>query len=187
VRISDDEERLLEALRQELRLDAFRGGFHDDRGDRRWKEDGVRMVRGWAAVIAPSFDPWTAVAVIDTGAGRRFGAALGTEPREPLGVVELVASEAFDLPANWADPVPEALRSVNLYESGDYDFGWVDGVGYRLFVETPLAEVSFDFSNPTTSDLQGLETALYAAVASAAEHAEHDRLRRFARRYTTRG
>ena len=74
VRIDDDEQRLLEALRQELRLDAFRVGFHDDRDDRGWKEDGVRMVRGWAAVIAPSFDPWAAVAVIDTGAGRRFGA-----------------------------------------------------------------------------------------------------------------
>ena len=47
-----------------------------------------------------------AVAVIDTGAGRRFGAALGTERRPTDGVIESVVSEAFDLPRKLGRPGP---------------------------------------------------------------------------------
>lgn len=174
----DVETWLLESLRRELRLDAFRGGLHDSRDERGLRMPGFRVERLWVAIIWPSFDPPGAIACLALDGGLRCGAALGTERHAPLGAVESVVAESFDLPSGWADPVTAALANLDVAE--DDRTRSLDGIGYRLVVATSAVDATLRFHNPMTDGLKQLQRALHAAVSSAAEHSPNERLRTFA-------
>jgi hypothetical protein len=180
VQVSYNEEFLLHALQRELQLNEFRAGVHSSEDERGVKKDALRVARLWVAIVAPSFDPHAAVAVVlDTEGERRFGVAIATARDAPLGVVESVVTDSFQLPAEWLDPVPPALNALDIYADDDEGLS-LDGIGYRVLVARRMVEAEFSFFNPVTTGLKNLESAIHTALSSAADESRSERLREFA-------
>ena len=136
----------------------------------------------WRAQILPSFDPTAHLTVITCadrypGLVARCQRFVGRSPsirwRKALLWLEGEAA-IIELPR---DPVPAALRRICLFEP--YNRGALDGVSYKLDVDTSSAQVRLEFSNPEIRSLRRLENALWAVAREAARDSDSELITRF--------
>ncbi len=111
----------------------------------------------WAAVILPAFDLPARVTVAHKDSGYLIAFALCASPDTILPSVIRT-----DLPSSWADPLPEALRDLNLFQ--DMNRINLDGIEYELHSHTTEIDAVIRFSNPSTSPFIEIEKCFLDTV-----------------------
>jgi len=147
--------RKLEKAKYIARLATFELKTNLELGLSGWQIDGhpkvpIHSSRLWAGVILPSFDLPARVTVAHIGSGYLVAFALCVSPDSiSPSVIQI------DLPLSWTDPLPKALRNLNLFQ--DMNRLNLDGIEYELHSLTKEIDTVIHFSNPSTSPFIEIE------------------------------
>lgn len=143
-----------------LGLDDLRPGRHIVRDQQGSKTHEVSVLGIWAAHISPILFPPATVAVV-------------MEKQRTLGAFAVVigVSRTWDTVAivdaqfapEWVDPVADVLDKVDLF---DLNGGiGLDGISYKLHIDTFASRSQVHFSTPSTQSLVGLEQAIFRVAS----------------------
>ena len=147
-------------LAQLFDLEELRIGRHYLRDKDRARVGSVWIQSLWYAEVIPSFHGRSILCVIN---------AKGEEFRKKS--TPNWHKAAFATPSHWAvidvvaDPVADALTGFDLFQSSG---GSLDGIGYKVVIETVGLHGSLSFGNPSLPHLLALESALMSLATDVA-------------------
>jgi hypothetical protein len=160
----------VDSVQRACRLERLHVGSHTLRDARRWKVGAIHVEGLWIAEIEPTFADPACLAVLTTDQGRRAVFAvrrwLTTYPLHIRDVPTVVGP--ITAAPDWPDPVAEAFRSLDCRVAGRQVV--LDGIGYRLYLETISLQVAVRFANPMVPQLRALEQALLQVGRTMAVH-----------------
>lgn len=154
-----------EKLARLFGLDTVRIGKHPGRPN-----EGDLWVRSlWWVRVFPARQHDALLGVIATATTAPGGALTNAHARAALSARGAAATFTLE-----ADPVAEAIGSMNLY--ADSGVRVLDGITYRFHSETSDLAASIYFSIPVSGPLVSLERALISVARTVAQAAREERL-----------